>query len=51
MMTYQLGSEFSDIFAALAPVAGSNGGLNCISEPDDSLQIYIVQKLRNQCRL
>jgi len=44
MMTYQIGSELSEIIAAIAPVAGASGGINSVSEPDDSLPIYTVPK-------
>jgi len=44
MMTYQLGSELSEIIAAIAPVAGASGGINTVSEPDNSLPIYTVPK-------
>jgi polyhydroxybutyrate depolymerase len=47
MMTYQLGSELSDIIAAIAPVAGASGGINSVPEPDDSLPIYTVPKPMN----
>ena len=47
MMTYQLGSELSDIIAAIAPVAGSSGGINSVPEPDNSIIVYIVPKPLN----
>ena len=47
MMTYQLGSELSDVVAAIAPVAGASGGINSVTEPDDSLPLYTVPKPKN----
>ena len=47
MMTYQLGSELSDVVAAIAPVAGASGGSMSVSEPDDNVPIYIVPKPLN----
>ena len=44
MMTYQLGSELSDVVAAIAPVAGASGGINSVPEPDNSIPLYIVSK-------
>lgn len=43
-MTYQLGSELSDVIAAIAPVACASGGINSASKPDDTIPIYIVPK-------
>jgi len=47
MMTYQLGSELSDVVAAIAPVAGVSGGTNYAPEPDDSIPVYVVPKPLN----
>ena len=46
-MTYQLGSDLSDVIAAIAPVAGASGGINSVPEPDSSLPIYTVPKPKN----
>ena len=40
-MTHRLGAELSDKVAAIAPVAGSIGGVWFVSEPDDS-KIYTI---------
>ncbi len=48
MMTYQLGSELSDVIAAIAPVAGCSGGSSkYVPEPDTTIPIYIVPKPLN----
>ena len=47
MMTYRLGAELSDIIAAIAPVAGSIGGIDYSPKPDDSLQPYIIPEPSN----
>ncbi|VVB60708.1 Esterase PHB depolymerase [uncultured archaeon] len=48
MMSYRLGAELSDIFAAFAPVAGSIGGqateedsIWCIPEPDYPISVIV----------
>jgi polyhydroxybutyrate depolymerase len=42
MMTYRLGAELSDRIAAIAPIAGSIGGLGFESKKDDTLSPYII---------
>ena len=42
MMTYRLGAELSDRIAAIAPIAGSIGGLGFVPERNDSLIPYII---------
>jgi polyhydroxybutyrate depolymerase len=44
MMTYRLGAELSDQIAAIAPVAGSIGGLGFETEKNDTLPPYIISK-------
>jgi polyhydroxybutyrate depolymerase len=47
LMTYRLGAELSDIIAAIAPVAGTIGGIDYSPKPDDSLQTYIIPEPSN----
>jgi len=42
LMTYRLGAELSDTIAAIAPVAGSIGGIEYSPKPDESLDPYII---------
>jgi polyhydroxybutyrate depolymerase len=42
MMTYRLGAELSDRIAAIAPIAGSIGGIGFVPEKDNSLTPYII---------
>ena len=46
-MTYKLGSDLSDIVAAIAPVAGTSGGIYSVPEPDENIPIYIIPKPLN----
>jgi polyhydroxybutyrate depolymerase len=41
MMSHRLGAELSDRIAAIAPIAGSIGGLGYLPEKDDTLSPYI----------
>jgi polyhydroxybutyrate depolymerase len=47
LMTYRLGAELSDIIAAIAPIAGTIGGIEYSPKPDDSLQPYIIPEPSN----
>jgi polyhydroxybutyrate depolymerase len=42
MMTYRLGAELSDIVTAIAPIAGSIGGIGYVKEANNSLSPYII---------
>jgi polyhydroxybutyrate depolymerase len=43
-MTYRLGAELTSKIAAISPVAGTIGGIWDVSEPDDTIEPYIIQK-------
>jgi polyhydroxybutyrate depolymerase len=41
-MSYRLGAELTNKIAAIAPVAGTIGGIWDVPEPDDSIQPYVI---------
>ena len=47
MMTYRIGAELSDRIAAIAPIAGSIGGIGFVEEQNDSLIPYVIPNPKN----